>query len=42
VIKIIPTSSQWFGVTYKEDAPEVKESLDELVKAGEYPPELWK
>jgi NDP-sugar pyrophosphorylase family protein len=42
VIKVIPTSSQWFGVTYKEDAPEVKESLDELVKAGEYPPELWK
>lgn len=42
VIKIIPTSSQWFGVTYKEDAPEVKESLDELVDAGEYPPQLWK
>lgn len=42
VIKIIPTSAQWFGVTYKEDAPEVKESLDELVKAGEYPPQLWK
>jgi len=42
VIKIIPTSAQWFGVTYKEDAPEVKESLDKLVEAGEYPPQLWK
>ena len=42
VIKVIPTSSQWFGVTYKEDAPEVKESLNELVTAGEYPPQLWK
>ena len=42
VIKVIPTSSQWFGVTYKEDAPEVKESLDQLVEAGEYPPQLWK
>lgn len=41
VIKVIPTSAQWFGVTYKEDAPEVKESLDELVRAGEYPPSLW-
>ncbi|MBC7828608.1 MAG: nucleotidyltransferase [Chitinophagaceae bacterium] len=42
VIKVIPTSSQWFGVTYKEDAPEVKESLHQLVAAGEYPPHLWR
>jgi dTDP-glucose pyrophosphorylase len=42
VIKVIPTSSQWFGVTYKEDAPEVKESLNKLVQEGEYPEGLWK
>jgi NDP-sugar pyrophosphorylase family protein len=42
VIKVIPTSAQWFGVTYKEDAPEVKENLNALVQAGEYPPALWK
>src|SRR5450432_313579 len=41
VIKVIPTSSQWFGVTYKEDAPGVKASLDALVNAGEYPTSLW-
>lgn len=41
VIKVIPTSAKWFGVTYKEDAPEVKESLDKLVQAGEYPQRLW-
>jgi NDP-sugar pyrophosphorylase family protein len=41
VIKVIPTSAQWFGVTYKEDAPEVKESLNELVETGEYPSKLW-
>jgi choline kinase len=41
VIKVIPTSAKWFGVTYKEDAPEVKESLDKLVQAGEYPERLW-
>ncbi len=40
-IKVIPTSSQWFGVTYKEDAPGVKASLDALVNAGEYPTSLW-
>lgn len=41
VIKVIPTSAQWFGVTYKEDAPGVKASLDALVAAGEYPAKLW-
>ncbi len=40
-IKVIPTAAQWFGVTYKEDAPEVKASLDALVAAGEYPDKLW-
>lgn len=41
VVKVIPTSSQWFGVTYKEDAPGVQQSVDELVAAGEYPNNLW-
>jgi NDP-sugar pyrophosphorylase family protein len=41
VVKVIPTSSQWFGVTYKEDAPGVQQSVDNLVNAGEYPSSLW-
>lgn len=41
VIKVIPTSSQWFGVTYKEDAPVVKASVDKLVADKEYPESLW-
>jgi hypothetical protein len=41
VIKVIPTSSSWFGVTYKQDAPAVKESIDSLVSNGEYPGGLW-
>lgn len=41
IIKVIPTSAQWFGVTYKEDAPEVKQKLDSLVDSGEYPTKLW-
>jgi NDP-sugar pyrophosphorylase family protein len=40
-VKVIPTDAQWFGVTYKEDAPEVKASVDALVAAGEYPTNLW-
>lgn len=42
VIRIIPTSAQWFGVTYKEDAPEVQANLEKLVSDGEYPDNLWK
>ncbi len=41
-IKVLPTSSQWFGVTYKEDAPGVKQSIHNLIEAGEYPESLWK
>jgi hypothetical protein len=40
-VKVIPTSAQWFGVTYKEDAPEVKASVDKLVADGQYPSNLW-
>src|ERR1700760_2604322 len=36
-IRVIPTSSQWFGVTYKEDAPGVQASLNALIEKGEYP-----
>jgi NDP-sugar pyrophosphorylase family protein len=41
VVKVIPTSAKWFGVTYKEDAPGVQASIHALVASGEYPPALW-
>ena len=41
IVKLVPTSGQWFGVTYKEDAPFVKKSIDTLVEKGEYPAKLW-
>jgi NDP-sugar pyrophosphorylase family protein len=41
VIEIVPTNAKWFGVTYKEDAPIVKASIDKLVAEGEYPTNLW-
>jgi choline kinase len=40
--KVIPTSSKWFGVTYKEDKPIVQENLRRLVQNGTYPENLWK
>lgn len=39
--KVIPTSSKWFGVTYKEDKPIVQKSLEELIANGTYPSKLW-
>lgn len=41
VIDIVPTSAKWFGVTYKEDAPIVQESINKLVKEGVYAGNLW-
>jgi len=40
-IKIIPTASSWFGVTYKEDAPSVQENITRLVSSGAYPVKLF-
>jgi len=41
IIEVIPTTAEWFGVTYKEDAPQVEKSLRQLVSDGEYPERLW-
>jgi len=40
-IKVIETSAKWFGVTYKEDAPGVKQSIEALIEGGAYPKQLW-
>jgi UTP-glucose-1-phosphate uridylyltransferase len=40
-IEMLTTTSQWFGVTYKEDAPVVKASLDNLIADKVYPSNLW-
>lgn len=41
-VEVIPTTAIWFGVTYKEDAPAVKEAIETLLKNNEYPAGLWK
>lgn len=41
VFKVLPTSSKWFGVTYKEDKPIVQASISELIEKGEYPKKLF-
>ena len=41
-VKVLTSSEQWFGVTYKEDKPFVVDSIKKLKDAGEYPEYLWK
>jgi len=36
-VKVLDTTSRWFGVTYRDDKATVQASIRELVAAGEYP-----
>ncbi len=40
-MKVLDTTSQWFGVTYQEDRPFVVSKFKELVDKGEYPSPLF-
>ena len=39
-VKVLTTDAQWFGVTYKEDKPNVQASLKALHDTGVYPASL--
>jgi NDP-sugar pyrophosphorylase family protein len=40
-VRVLPTESAWFGVTYREDKPRVQAAIADLVAAGRYPAQLW-
>ena len=40
--KVLETDERWFGITYKEDKLRVKRTINELIKNGNYPQNLWK
>jgi UTP-glucose-1-phosphate uridylyltransferase len=40
-VKMLHTNDSWFGVTYREDHPNVVASIRALVSAGKYPERLW-
>lgn len=40
-IEVLPCDAEWFGVTYKEDAPPVREKLLQLAAQQVYPVRLW-
>lgn len=40
-VRVLRTSSDWYGVTYPEDKPRVVQAVRGLVTSGEYPADLW-
>lgn len=40
-LKVLSTTSQWFGVTYKDDKPSVVAKIQTLIAEGKYPEKLW-
>lgn len=40
-VRVLPTESAWFGVTYREDKPRVTAAIAALVAAGAYPAKLF-
>jgi dTDP-glucose pyrophosphorylase len=40
-VKVLRSPDSWFGVTYREDRPQVVESIRQLIAKGDYPEKLW-
>ena len=40
-VEVVKTNANWFGVTFKEDREQVKNSLKKLAETGVYPNSLW-
>lgn len=40
-VDVIKTTAEWHGVTYREDADDVKKAIRDLIARGEYNNNLW-
>lgn len=40
-VRLLQSTSNWFGVTYQEDKPIVIAKLNKLIEEGVYPSDLW-
>ena len=38
--RVLPTTERWWGVTYADDLPAVKEAMKALIQSGRYPEKL--
>lgn len=41
-VKVLNTTSTWYGITYREDLNILKTELNKLIESGVYPNNLWK
>lgn len=41
-VRVLPTQEKWYGVTYANDLPRLKEALEALRQSGMYPEQLWR
>ena len=41
-VKVLNTTSKWYGITYKEDKDIVLKAMKEMIVNKEYPEKLWK
>ncbi len=40
-VRVLHSNAEWFGVTFQEDKPVVKDRLQKLIASGVYPSPLW-
>lgn len=40
-VKVLTTSSKWYGVTYREDKESVTKAIEAMQREGAYPEKLW-
>lgn len=40
-VRVLPTTSQWFGMTFSEEIPMVRQALAQMTQAGTYPTPLF-
>ena len=41
-VKIIRTDANWYGITYREDKEMIVKAINDYIKQGIYPEELWR
>ncbi len=40
-LRVLRSTAQWHGVTYKEDKPALMASIERMIEQGKYPRDLW-
>ena len=40
-VQVLPSLDKWYGVTYREDKPNVMLAITDMTNLGKYPRPLW-